>query len=181
MKMRERVRSRILIVDGYNILNALCTPLQLQGGLADARDALADRLEDYAGFSGQKIILVYDAWLSDRKQRTQEEHGALTVVFTRKGETADHYIERLCDSYAQEAAYGRIELRVATSDNVEQTVVFGRGAIRISARELLFELEGAHRARTQRLAPEGKKAGSTLLEHLPEDVRRKLEEMRRGQ
>jgi predicted RNA-binding protein with PIN domain len=180
MKARERRRSRVLVVDGYNVLNALGPPLELGGSLADARDALADRLEDYAGFSGQRVVLVFDAWLSDRKQRSQEDRGALTVVFTRKGETADHYIERLCDDCAQDVADGRMELRVATSDNVEQTVVFGRGAVRISARELLFELEGARRTRQEHGAAGGR-AGGTLADRLPEDIRRRLEEMRRGQ
>ena len=68
MKMRDHSRTRVLVVDGYNILNALASsPLKQSGALADARDALADRLEDYAGFSGQRIVLVFDAWLSDRK------------------------------------------------------------------------------------------------------------------
>ena len=181
MKMRDHSRMRVLVVDGYNILNALASsPLKQSGALADARDALADRLEDYAGFSGQRIVLVFDAWLSDRKLRTREERGAMTIVFTRKGETADHYIERLCDSYAQEVAYGRMELRVATSDNVEQTVVFGRGATRISARELLYELDSARKTRAGHLAPAQAVKG-TLMDRLPEDVRRRLEEMRRGQ
>ena len=90
---------RVLIVDGYNVLNAR---RHLGGGeqLADARDALIHELQDYAGFSGQRIVLVFDAWQSDRTRRTVEERGQVQVVFTQKGETADHYIERLCDGYA---------------------------------------------------------------------------------
>ena len=118
--------------------------------------------------------------MSDRMQRTCEEQGPLTVVFTQKNETADHYIERLCDSYAREVEYGRLEIEVATSDNVEQTVVLGRGARRVSSRELLREMdsvrrEGAATATAQR------RSRSTLMDRLPEDIRRRLDDMRRGE
>ena len=148
--------------------------------LSDARDELAHRLANYAGYTGQKVVLVFDAWMSDRMQRTCEEQGPLTVVFTQKNETADHYIERLCDSYAREVEYGRLEIEVATSDNVEQTVVLGRGARRVSSRELLREMdsvrrEGAATATAQR------RSRSTLMDRLPEDIRRRLDDMRRGE
>ena len=181
MKIRQQTKNRLLVVDGYNILNAIAPLKHTTGTLADARDALAMRLEDYAGFSGQKIILVYDAWLSDRMQRSKEEHGALTVVFTRKGETADHYIERLCDEYAEQVSYGRLEIRVATSDNVEQTVVFGRGAVRISARELLYELESAGKQRMEQTKSEKQTEKGALMDRLPPEIREKLEKMRRGE
>ena len=141
----RRVRERVLIVDGYNVLNAWRSNLNSADSLADARDELARRLQDYAGFSGQKVILVMDAWLSDRTQRTEEVNGPLTIVFTRKGELADHYIERLCDEYAHRVELGLMELRVATSDGVEQMVVLGRGAVRMSARELLMEMDQVRR------------------------------------
>ena len=173
-------RKRLLVVDGYNVLHAASTLRQTGSSFEDARYAFANRLENYAGFTGQKIILVFDAWLSERYGRSIESRGALTVVFTRKGETADHYIERLCDEYAQDVEYGRLELRVATSDNVEQTVVFGRGAIRISAREFLYEMEQAERECAKYVTPE-KKHKYTLFDSLSEETRKKLEEMRRGQ
>lgn len=114
------MKKRILIVDGYNVLNAW-RPAQGMSArtLAEAREDLAAQLMDYAGFSGQKVILVYDAWQSERAVRTQESAGPLTVVYTHKNETADHYIERLCDRYAPRAELGQIEVRVATSDLVE--------------------------------------------------------------
>ena len=69
-------RRRILIVDGYNVINVR-KPVRESLQLEDARRRLTDRLHDYAGYSGQQIILVYDAWLSDRRQRSVERHGAL--------------------------------------------------------------------------------------------------------
>ena len=87
-------KKRLLIVDGYNVLNAWRSGMDARS-LSDARDELAHRLANYAGYTGQKVVLVFDAWMSDRMQRTCEEQGPLTVVFTQKNETADHYIERL--------------------------------------------------------------------------------------
>ena len=82
---------RILIVDGYNVLNAR-RHLEGAAALADAREKLLAELQDYAGYSGQKVILVFDAWQGDRQTRSVEEYGPVQVVFTRKGEIADHYI-----------------------------------------------------------------------------------------
>ena len=173
-------RSRLLLVDGYNVLGAW-PELSKGKPLADARDALIHRLHDYAGYSGQRVILVFDAWQSDRMQRSIEERGPLTVVFTQKGETADHYIERRCDEYARAVELGRLEIRVATSDNTEQTVVFGRGAIRISSRELIYEMRQARQDGGQYIRPAVRSGRSTVLEHLPEAVRSHIEKLRRGE
>ena len=170
-------RRRILIVDGYNVINVR-KPGRKRNEMEDERRRLTDRLHDYAGYSGQQIILVYDAWLSDRRLRSVERHGALEVVFTMKGETADCYIERLCDELAEDIALRRAEVRVATSDGVEQTVVLGRGAVRLSSRELLLEMDMARQARGGRVSSSGARK-STVADRLPEDVRKKLEQMRR--
>ena len=172
-------RRRILIVDGYNVINVR-KPVRESRQLEDARRELTNRLHDYAGYSGQQIILVYDAWLSDRMQRSVERHGSLEVVFTMKGETADCYIERLCDELAEDVSLRRVEVRVATSDGLEQTVVLGRGAVRVSSRELLLEMDMAREARGGRVSSTGARR-STVADRLPQDVLSKLERMRREQ
>ena len=177
--MRKKGRERLLIVDGYNVLNAWRGGLNNAETLAEARDELARRLLDYAGFSGQKIVLVMDAWQSDRRQRTEEVTGPLTVVFTRKGETADHYIERLCDENAHRVDAGSLEMRVATSDGVEQMVVMGRGAIRVSARELLIEMDQV-RSQGRQGAVAAARSKNSVMDRLPDDVRRRLDEMMRS-
>ena len=136
---RRNGPERVLIVDGYNVINARRKEDGARG-LADARDRLIADLQDYAGFSGQRIVVVFDAWQADRATRSVESYGQVEVVFTQKGEIADHYIERLCDSYAEDVEYRRKEVRVATSDALEQTIILGRGATRISSRELLREM-----------------------------------------
>ena len=178
----------LLIVDGYNVLNAWRGAMRGKP-LADARDDLIHALADYAGYSGQRIVLVFDAWKSERVERTIEEVPAtLSVVYTRRGETADHYIERMCEEVRERVEYGRLQLRVATSDSLEQTIVLGRGAVRISSRELLREVEtmrGHDPSNTKEQsdvrASTGRAGGSTVMDRLPEDVRRKLEKMRRGE
>lgn len=171
-------RRRILIVDGYNVINVR-KPVRESIVLEDARRKLTDELHDYAGWSGQQIILVYDAWLSDRMQRSIEERGSLRVVFTMKGETADCYIERLCDELEDDISMRRAQVRVATSDSIEQTIAFGRGAERLSSRELLLEMDMASRERGPSTGSTGKRI-STVEDRLPADIRLKLEQMRKG-
>ena len=178
MKRLEGGRRRILIVDGYNVINVR-KPVRESLQLEDARQQLNERLHDYAGYSGQQVILVYDAWLSDRMQRSIEKRDLLQIVFTMKGETADCYIERLCDEMEDDIKMRRAEVRVATSDLVEQTIAFGRGAVRLSSRELLIEMDMARSSRGPLVKSPGKRS-STVADRVPDEIRRKLEEMRRG-
>lgn len=176
---RQAGPKRVLIVDGYNVLNVR-RHISNPSTLADARDTLLTELQDYAGFSGQKIVVVYDAWQSDRRMRTVEEHGPVTVVFTQKGETADHYIERLCDDYADDIEYRRVEVRVATSDALEQTIILGRGATRISSRELLMEMQQTRSTGVASVQTFTSKR-STVADRLPEEIVQKLKAMYKDQ
>ena len=167
---------RVLIVDGYNVINARRDADS--GTLADARDRLLAELMDYAGYSDQQVILVFDAWMSDRDRRTEEKHGNVTLVFTQKGEIADRYIERLCDTFAEDIGLRRVEVRVASSDALEQTIILGRGAVRMSARELMLEMRQARETGIRQVErPVSRR--NPIADHLPEDVRRKLEWLRR--
>jgi predicted RNA-binding protein with PIN domain len=167
---------RVLIVDGYNVLNAR-KHMDGAGALADARDSLIARLQDYAGFSGQKIILVFDAWQGDRRSRSVEEHGSVQVVFTQKGETADRYIERFCDEYADKIEYRQAEVRVATSDALEQTIVLGRGATRLSSRELLLEMQQVRNSGVSRTQQTATLKRSTVADRIPADIVERMRAM----
>ena len=174
MSGRSRGPRRILIVDGYNVINTRSGGMQ--GPLADARDRLLAELMDYAGYSGQEIVLVWDAWQSDRPERTEERHGGVTEVYTQKGEIADRYIERLCDELAEDVEFRRAEVRVASSDALEQTIILGRGATRISSRELDYEMREL-RSQGIRQAVRHAPRRSPIADRLPEDVRRRLRAM----
>ena len=178
MKLKANKTRRILFVDGYNVINAEHV-VRDRAALEDSRHRLNERLHDYAAASGQEVTLVYDAWLGDRPQRSIEKRDKLTIVYTMKGETADRCIERMCDALSEDISLRRCEVRVATSDFVEQTVAFGRGAVRISSRELLLEMQ-TEQARHTDSAQLHQKPRFSVMDRLPEETRRKLEELRRG-
>ncbi len=163
----------LLLVDGYNIIGAWPRAVKAGWTIEEARDRLQRALEDYAGYVGVEVVLVFDGHLSDRKQRSHEQHGALTLVFTKQGETADHYIEACAHNNPKYRP-----LQVATSDGTEQTVVMGRGAVRISARELLRELDEVRTRGTQAHVRPAVMQRNLLEERLSPEQREKLEKMR---
>ena len=176
-----RAPRRMLIVDGYNIINARRDAAGMSAdSLADARDRLVSDLMDYAGYSAQQIVLVFDAWMSDRARRTEERHGGVTVVYTQKGEIADRYIERLCDGLAGDIDLRRVEVRVASSDALEQTIVLGRGATRMSARELMLEMAQLRSAGMRQAAQRPVSRRNPIADRLPPEVLGRLEQIRKG-
>jgi Predicted RNA-binding protein containing a PIN domain len=97
-----------------------------------ARDKLIDIISDYAGYSGEIVILVFDAYRVSGGKGEIYRVNDVDIVYTKEAETADLYIEKTAHSLA-----GRHRVTVATSDAVEQVIIFGSGAIRLSARGLL--------------------------------------------
>ena len=127
----------LLVVDGYNVIGAW-TEAEKQGWPLDAcRDKLLHLLQDLSGYTGERVVLVFDGYQSDRKFRTEEVHAGVTLVFTKHGETADSYIERYV---AQLPKYQVV--RVATSDGLEQSQIL---STRLTARELLREARETRR------------------------------------
>ena len=163
----------LLLVDGYNVIGAWERVRREHLTHEEAREALLHLLADYAGYSGQEIIVVFDGYKSGRRVRSEDMVSGVRVVFTMQGETADNYIESMCDRTPRYR-----EVRVATSDGVEQTVTMGRGAVRISSRELLIELSHVRRTGHVSHAQNGPRR-NTVDSQLPEDVRSALEKMRR--
>ncbi len=165
----------LLIVDGYNIIGAWPEAARNGWDFEESREKLLHALRDFGGYAGYEIVLVFDGYLSDRRTTTEEDFPPVRQVFTRHAETADSYIERLV---AQMPRYRQV--MVATSDGLEQSQVLSTGATRMTARELLRELhqtreEGLRRQNLQQLRP-----GKNIEDHLPEELREKLERMRRG-
>ncbi len=165
----------LLIVDGYNIIGAWPRARQMGWTMEESREQLLRELQSYAGFSGCEIVLVFDGYQSDRKLRTEEKHGAVTLVYTRRGETADSYIERLA---AETPRYR--PLSVATSDGLEQSQILSTGGTRMTARELLRELAHSHDSGIRHASPRGLQQGKSIGEQLPDAIRQQLEELRKG-
>lgn len=169
--------SDVLLVDGYNMIGAWPELEKLkEQDLEDARDKLLDMLADYQGFTGMQVFVVFDAHQVPGLGATFKQH-KLTIVYTKEKETADECIERLCS----ELIARRRNLYVATSDLVEQHVAFGKGALRISARELLIDI-GQNRKQIDRSIREEQSAKrNTLDQNIGLDVWSKLERLRRGE
>ena len=125
-----------LLVDGYNIIFAWEELRELSRISIDAaRQALIEILENYQGFRKCQVIAVFDAYKVKGGREHTEKHGNMTVVFTAEAETADTYIERA--SYQMK---GKYNVRVATSDRLEQMIILGNNAMRVSAAEFQEEV-----------------------------------------
>lgn len=171
-----RRREDALLVDGYNMIGAWPELARLkEKSLEEARDRLLELLADYQGFTGMQIVVVFDAHQVPGVGSSFKQY-RIGVVFTREKETADACIERL----ASEMAMRSRNLYVATSDQVEQRVAFGKGALRVSARELLVDI-GQNRKEIEKVLERPKNKRNELDNNLSLDVRMKLERWRRGQ
>ena len=163
----------MLLIDGYNIIGAWAE-FRDSLNLQESRERLIEILCDYAGYTGDTVILVFDAYAGDNPRRTIEQIAGIEVVYTKQGETADHYIERMTDTLCRNLSR-QIELRVATSDAIEQTIVLGRGAARISSLELRALVMGVRQAGRESHQKSKKVA---LEQKLPEHVINKLLHLR---
>ena len=161
-------------MDGYNVIGAWSQAEREGWPLDESRDRLAHLLEDYGGYSGQEVVLVFDGHHSDRPLASVEHRATVTLVYTRHGQTADQYIEHACGKLP---VYR--EVRVATSDHLEQTMILGRGATRLSSRELLSELtQTRSRGRTQH-AQSTADGRTSLFSNISDEQREQLEQLRR--
>ena len=165
----------LLLVDGYNVIGAWDVPKKEHLTIEESRERLVHLVADYAGYSGQEVIVVFDGLYTDRPVRSLSETHGVTVVFTKHGESADNYIEATCD-----AAPKWRQVRVATSDNCEQTVTMGRGAVRLSSREFLIELSHVRDGGRGQMRPE-RPPRSDLFSRLPQKQRELFDRMRRGE
>lgn len=131
-----------LIIDGYNLLHANEEwAKQMDGDLAVVRERLQDILANYAGFTGSSVTLVFDAYKRVPGPGSREMINGVDVVYTKEGETADVFIERMVYEHGKKE-----QMRVVTSDGLIQTLTLGHGALRTSSREFLKELEAIEEA-----------------------------------
>ena len=122
-----------LIVDGYNVIHAWPALKSLMNeSLEAARDKLIDRLAVYAQVSGAAVTVVFDAHRTTATTNAEEWNQGVRVIYTRKGHSADHAIERI--AYAAQGDGD--PLTVATSDRFQRDLVRGVGGAVISALEL---------------------------------------------
>ena len=131
-----------LLVDGYNIIFAWDELKKAaEDNLDLARNMLINTLCNYQGFRQCNLILVFDAYKVKGSVGEVEKVNNITVVYTKEAETADTYIEKATHDLSKEH-----RVRVATSDNLEQTIILGNGAYRISASEFYDEIKRTEKA-----------------------------------
>ncbi|TWT23008.1 NYN domain-containing protein [Planomicrobium sp. CPCC 101110] len=166
----------ILLVDGYNIIGDWMELKELKKGkLADARDRLIEQMAEYRSFKGWRVIVVFDAHLVPGIEAKNKHHD-VEIIFTRESETADERIEKLASSLKTR----RDQIHVATSDSTEQSVIFAKGALRISARELEIEMEEIQKKITKRVKEIQEQRASSKIP-LSGEVEEIFEKWRRGQ
>lgn len=128
---------KYLLVDGYNIVFAWEDLNKLaQDNLDAARYKLMDRLSNYQGYTGVRLICVFDAYKVKGSHGSVEKYHNIDVVYTKEAETADMYIEKVTLELGK-----KHQVTVATSDRLEQLIIAGHGAVRISAGRLREEVE----------------------------------------
>jgi len=126
-----------LLVDGYNIIFAWDELKQLaRQDVSAARSALCDLLANYRGARQCEVIVVFDAYKVKGNPGSVEKSNGIYVVYTKEAETADAYIEKATYDLSKNH-----KVRVATSDALEQLIILGHGALRISARSFHEEME----------------------------------------
>ena len=135
------LKPKYIIVDGYNIIFAWDDLAKIaQGDMDAARRRLCDILSSYAGFTKVRLVVVFDGYKQKGNPGEKSQFHNIQVVYTREGETCDAYIEALVHDIG-----GSYAVRVATSDNLVQLSSFRSGVLRMSARELLLDVEAARK------------------------------------
>ena len=130
-------KQQYLIVDGYNMIFAWDHLKALaESDLEAARRQLCDSLSSYAGFKKCRLVVVFDGYKVKGNPGEKEEFSGIQVVFTKENETADAYMEALAARIG-----GNYNVRLASSDALVQVSGLRSGLLRVSARELLSEIE----------------------------------------
>ena len=165
-----------LLVDGYNIIHAWedLKELAEDVSLESARQQLMDVLSNYKGTSKATIILVFDGYLVKGNIGTVYEYNNIYVVYTKEAETADHYIERVVTSLPK-----HYKVRVATGDGLEQLIIYGQGAIRMTARELRNEVQAVETELREKFIENRPPKNNILADHLDDESLAWFEALRR--
>ena len=173
----KRKTNNYLIIDGYNIINAWEELKSISVDDLDAsREKLIDIIIEYAEFSGQKAIVVFDAYNVKNSVEKVEKRKYITVVYTKEHQTADSYIEKYISCLSK---YDIV--KVATNDYAEQQIILGKGASRISARELkLYIQDSKKKIRSKQNGSERKIQRNWLEDRLDKETLSKLENIRRN-
>ncbi|MDQ3363079.1 MAG: NYN domain-containing protein [Actinomycetota bacterium] len=160
--------SSYLVLDAYNVIGALDRYRDADTFDAARELLIIDALKA-AGWTGRTIVVVFDAHRApDPRREEARAGGAVRIVYSAPGESADDEIERLLAKLEGSAT-------VYTADFALQRTALARGSTRATPREfanLLDELPAITRN------PDVPRR-SRVADRLSRETLRKLEEIRR--
>lgn len=172
----KKNRETYLLVDGYNIIFAWEDLSELaETNIESARDKLMDILCNYQGYKQCTLILVFDAYKVEGNLGEVLKYHNIYVVYTKEAETADQYIEKTV------RRMGRgYDVTVATSDALEQVIILGQGAQRMSADGLKEEVELMQKEIRSEYLNRQENARNYLFDHMSEEMVNEMENVRLG-
>ena len=175
VKKQEQI-PEVLLVDGYNIIFAWEDLKELsQVNIEGARGKLMDVLCNYQGYRKNIVILVFDGYKVKGNPGEVLKYHNIYVVYTKEAETADQYIEKTVQDIGRQ-----YHVTVATSDALEQMIILGQGAHRISAKELREEIIIMNRELKAEHLEQTKKTSSYLFESLSDEMADFMDDVRMG-
>ena len=134
-----------------------------------------DILCNYQGYKKNTLILVFDAYKVEGNQGEVLKYHNIHVVYTKEAETADQYIEKVAHEIGR-----KHQVTVATSDALEQVIILGQGAARLSAAGLREEIQAANIEIRNTYMGTHKGNKNYLFNHLTEDMAELMEDVRLG-
>src|SRR5699024_683761 len=165
----------VLIVDGYNIIGAWDELITIkQVNIGQARDLLIEMMADYQAYTGDRVMVVFDAHYVPGSESKLKAFG-VEVIYTKENESADECIERLVTDVKNIVN----QVYVATSDFTEQRVIFGRGALRKSDSELYIENNGTVTQIDEKIKHSSQNKPQRKIS-IDKDILDIVEKMRRG-
>ncbi len=163
---KKKKGKEYLLVDGYNIIFAWEDLKELaKENIEAARGKLMDVLCNYQGYRKMTLILVFDAYKVPGYTGEVQKYHNIYVVYTKEAETADQYIEKTVHEISKEH-----QVTVATSDGLEQIIIMGQGARRLSAQGLLREIKDTGKEMRLQHMDRPVSGKAYLSEIMPDDV-----------
>ena len=172
----KKKEKEYLLVDGYNIIYAGEDLKELaDANLHAAQTKLMDILSNYQGFKKCTLILVFDAYKIEGHAEEVLTYHNIHVVYTKEAETADQYIEKTVHKIGREN-----QVTVATSDGLEQIIIMGQGAHRMSARGLRDEIKATENQIRQQWHEKRQSSKNYLIDNISDEMAQYMKEKRLG-
>ena len=170
-------KEEYLLVDGYNIIFSWEELNELaKENIHAACDKLMDILRNYQGYRKCTLIFVLDAYKVEGHREEVIPYHNIYVVYTKEAETADQYIEKTVHKIGRQ-----YQVTVATSDGLEQVIIMGQGAHRISAQGLKKEIEDTEKAARAEWHQRRQSSKTYLFDHMSEEMQKQMEKIRLGE